>query len=151
MRSIGLVRTLPASGITDRTPPVASIAPDLLVVATCAPMSGIHEYRVLRAKGEVVMRGKSDPQDLGQGVLGTRQKFAVKLIHATRAVVEGSVFSGADLDYTEVRVYRSDTGRRSTAVRLQTPSPSRGGFALSSDGSHLAVLSNSRISVFFVP
>jgi hypothetical protein len=132
-------------------PSVSSFAPDLLFVTTCAPLSGIHEYRVLRPNGEVLMRGKSDPQDLGQEVVGTSEKFAIKLIHARRAVVEGSVFRGADLDYTEVRVYRSGDGRRLTAVRIDAPSPGHGGFALSSDGSQLAILSGSRVSLFSVP
>jgi hypothetical protein len=132
-------------------PSISSFAPDLLFVTTCAPLSRTHEYRVLRPNGDVLMRGRSDPQDLGQGVMGTDQKFAVKVLHATRALVEGSVFHGSDLDYAEVRVYRSDDGARTAALRMNAPPPSRGGFALSSDGSRLAVLSDSRVSLFSLP
>lgn len=132
-------------------PSVSSFAPDLLFVATCAPLSGTHDYRVLRPNGVVLMHGRSDPQDLGPAVLGNGQTFAVKILHSTRAVVEGSVFHGSDLDYTEVRLYRSEDGRRITAIHLGTPPPSRGGFALSSDGSQLAILSGSKLNLFSLP
>ncbi len=131
-------------------PSVSSFAPDLLFVTTCAAISGMHEYRVLRPNGAVLMRGRSDPQNLGPAVLGTGPTFAIRVLHATRAVVEGSVFRGADLDYAEIRVYRSQDGKRIDAIHTETPSPTRGGFALSSDGSQLAVLSGSQLSLFAV-
>ena len=129
-------------------PSVSSFAPDLLFVATCAPQTRIHEYRVLRPNGAVVMRGKSDPQSIGQEVFGTDGKFAVKVIHARHAVVDGSVFRGEDLDYAEVRIHRSEDGKSISAIRIATPPPSRGGFALSPDGSQLAVLSEAQLSVY---
>lgn len=132
-------------------PAVSSFGPDLLFVSTCDLRSRIHEYRVLRANGAVVLRGKSDPQNLGQGVLGNPQKFAVKVLHAKVAIVDGSVFHGADLDYADVRIYRADNGGRISAIHTAMPPPSRGGFALSSDGSQLAILSDSQISLFSVP
>ena len=55
---------------------ISLLAPNLLFVATCAPQSRIHEYRVLRPNGTVLLHGKSDAQYLGQDALGTPQKFA---------------------------------------------------------------------------
>jgi len=132
-------------------PSISSFAPDLLFVTTCALQTRIHEYRVLRPNGAVVMHGKSDPQSLGQEVFGTGQKFAVKVLHAKRAVVEGSVFRGEDLDFAEVRIHRSEDGSRISSIRVAMPPPSRGGFALSSDGSQLAILSDSQVSVYSLP
>lgn len=132
-------------------PSISSLAPDLLLISTCSPQSRIHEYRVIRPNGVVVLQGKSDPQNLGQGALGNGKEFAVKVLHAKRAVVEGSTFHGADLDYAEVRVYRSEDGGRIGAIHIATPPATRGGFALSSDGSRLAVLSNSQLNIFPVP
>ena len=132
-------------------PSVSSFAPDLLFVATCSPQSRIHEYRVLRPDGVVVLHGKSDPQQLGQGVLGAHQKFAVKVLHAKHAIVDGSIFHGADLDTAEVRIYRSTDGANLGAIHAELPAPSRGAFALSSDGSQLAILSDSKVTLFSLP
>jgi hypothetical protein len=132
-------------------PSISSFAPNLLFVATCAPQTHIHEYRVLRPNGAVVLHGKSDPQNLGQDALGAPQKFAVRVLHATHPIAEGSAFFGSDLDSAEVRIYRSDNGETVSAVRTEMPPPSRGAFALSSDGSHLAILSDSKINIFSLP
>lgn len=131
-------------------PSVSSFAPDLLFVTTCS-QSRIHEYRVLRPDGAVVMHGNADPQNLGQEALGAGEKFAVKVLHARSAVVDGSLFHGSDLDHVEVRIYRTEDGRRVSVIQTATPPPSRGGFALSSDGGQLAILSNSRVSLYSLP
>jgi len=129
-------------------PGVTSFPPDLLFVTSCSVDSGAHEYRVVRANGTVVLRGKSDPQNLGQEALGNGTKFAVKLLHATHSVVEGSGFSGADLDYADVRIYRAKDGGKLTALQAPAPPPSRGAFALSSDGSQLAIVSDAQMSIY---
>lgn len=132
-------------------PSVSSFAPDLLFVSTCSPQSGAHEYRILRPSGAVVLHGKSDPRNLGQSVLGAEQKFAVKVLHANRAIPEGSAFHGADIDFAEVRIYRAHDGRVLNAIQIGSPPPSSGAFALSSDGSQLAVFSNTAVNLYSVP
>jgi len=132
-------------------PSVSSFSPDLLFVATCSPQSRVHEYRVIRPNGAVVLHGKSDPQHLGQSALGTGQKFAVKVLHAKRAIIDGSTFHGADIDRAEVRIYRSEDGVSVSAVHTELPPPTRGAFALSSDGSQLAVLSDAKVTLFSLP
>ncbi|MBS1803330.1 MAG: hypothetical protein JST28_08175 [Acidobacteria bacterium] len=129
-------------------PSVSSFAPDLLFVATCSPQSRVHEYRVLRPNGAVVLHGRSDPQNLGQGVLGVRQNFAVKVLHAKHAIVDGSTFHGADLDSAEIRIYRSTDGANVNSIHTELPPPSRGAFALSADGSQLAILSDAKVTLF---
>jgi hypothetical protein len=134
-------------------PEVSGFAPDLLFVRTCNKADGTEEYRVLRSHGQVLVHGKSDPQELGQEAAGNNQsmRFAVKVVHASRAAARGAVFHGADLDSEEVRVYRAEDGKRLAAVRVDTPAPSHGGYALSPDGSVLAILAGSRISLYAVP
>ena len=132
-------------------PSVSSFSPDLLFVATCSPQSRIHEYRVLRPNGAVVLHGKSDPQNLGQGVLGANHKFAVKVLHAKHAIVDGSTFHGADLDSAEIRIFRSEDGVHLITVHTELPPPTRGAFALSSNGAQLAVLSDAKITLFSLP
>ena len=132
-------------------PEVSSFAPDLLFVGTCELNTGVHEYRVLRPDGKVVLRGRTDPQTMGQSAQGTGRDFAVKSLHATQAMVHGSVFHGSDLDYEEVRVFQSGDGRRLTSVRLQAPPTSHGAFALSPDGAQLAVIADAKVNFFAVP
>ena len=131
-------------------PSISSFSPDLLFVATCSPQTRAQEYRVIRPNGAVILHGKSDPQSFGQTVLGAEQHFAVGALHATHSIVDGSAFRGADLDYADVRIYRASDGRVLNALHVATPLPSKGAFALSSDGSQLAVLSNSLLSLYSV-
>ncbi len=132
-------------------PDVSSFAPDLLMVATCEPGTGAPEYRVLRPNGKVVLRGRPDPQTAGESGEGNGRYFAVKNLHATQSMLHGAHFQGSDLDYEEVRVYQSNDGRRLTSVRLQSPPPSHGAYALSPDGAQLAVIADAKVNVFAVP
>jgi hypothetical protein len=132
-------------------PEVSSFAPDLLLVATCELNTGEHEYRVLRPNGKVVLRGRTDPQAMGQSAQGNGHDFAIKNLHATQVMVHGSVFRGSDLDYEEVRVFQSNDGHRLKSVRLEAPPPSHGGYALSPDGAQLAVIADVKVNLFAVP
>ena len=132
-------------------PDVSSFAPDLLLVDTCGLNTGLHEYRVLQPNGKLVLRGRRDPQALGQSAQGNGRAFAVRSLHATHTMVQGSVFRGTDLDFEEVRVFQSGDGRRLTSVRMQAPPPSHGGYALSPDGMQLAVIAGATVNLFAVP
>ena len=135
------------------TPMLSSFAPDLLFLVTCNMTSHAPEYRVLRSDGKLVLQGQSNPQDFGQEALGNTEKqtFAVKVIRADRVLAPGTPFHGTDLETEELRVYRAVDGKRLFAIRINEPQPSHGGYALSPDGSQLAVLANARISFYPVP
>jgi hypothetical protein len=135
------------------TPELASVAPDLLFLLSCEVSDGSAEYRVLRADGKQLLRGTSDPHVLGQEAAGTggNRTFAVKAVRAAREISPGIEFRASDLETEEVRVYRAEDGKRLLAVRIKEPIASRGGYALSPDGSQLAVLSASQISFYPVP
>ncbi|WP_348263365.1 hypothetical protein P8935_02150 [Telmatobacter sp. DSM 110680] len=132
-------------------PEMSSFAPDLLLVSTCELSTGAHEYRVLRPNGKVVLRGRPDPQEAGQSAQGNERNFALKSLHATQVMMRGNHFQGSDLDYEEVRIFQSNDGRRLTTVRLQSPPPSHGGYALSPDGAQLAVIADAKVNLFPVP
>jgi len=135
------------------TPEVTSTAPDLLFLLTCNAKDGNTEYSVLRADGKVLLRGVSDPQELGHEAVGNHgsRRFAVKIVHAERPIATNTTFKSSELDAEEVRVYRAEDGKRLLAVRVKEPIASHGGYALSPDGSQLAVLSGSDIQFFPVP
>lgn len=132
-------------------PELSSFAPDLLLVATCELTTGVREYRVLRPEGKVVLRGQLDPQMMGQSAQGNGHAFAVRSLHATQVMVHGGVFHGSALDYEEVRVFQSSDGKRLASVRLPAPPPSHGAYALSPDGTQLAVIADAKVNVYTLP
>ncbi|MDR3741049.1 MAG: hypothetical protein P4L40_18685, partial [Terracidiphilus sp.] len=134
-------------------PAVSSFAPDLLIVRTCNKDEGTQEYRVLRPNGQALLHGKSNPEEMGQEAAGNSQsmRFALRVVHASSAITSGTVFHGTDLESEDVRIYRAVDGKRIAAFRVDSPAPSHGGYALSADGSQLAVLAGSRISLYAVP
>jgi hypothetical protein len=62
-----------------------------------------------------------------------------------------AVFYGSDIVDEEVRVYRARDGKRLASIRAGAPAPSNDGYSLSPDGTQLAVLSGSQISIYSVP
>ena len=135
------------------TPEVTSTAPDLLFLLTCSAGSGNTEYSVLRPDGKVLLRGVSDPHELGHEAMGNHnsRRFAVKIVHAERSILPSTAFKSSELDSEEVRVYGAEDGKRLLAVRVKEPIATHGGYALSPDGSQLVVLSGSDIQFFPVP
>lgn len=135
------------------SPQLSSVAPNLLFLLSCNVSTGDTEYRVLQADGKLLLRGNAGPREVGQHALGNNRNrtFAVKVVHAARNLSPGQEFQGADLDSAEVRVYRAADGKRVLAVRVKEPATSHSSYALSADGSQLAVLSQSQIKFFPVP
>ena len=127
--------------------------PDLLFLTTCSETDRGTEYRVLRADGKLLLRGKSGSREVGQNAIGNiqNQTFAVKVVRANRQLSSGEPFRGAELESEEVRVYRASDGKRLLAVSVEVPGTSHGDYALSPDGSKLAILAGSEIRLFPVP
>ena len=124
-------------------PQLSSVAPDHLFLVTCNTM-GAMTYRVLRADGKLVLRGTAHPQDVGHDAIGDAQNqiFAVKVVQDNQ---------GLKPDTEEVRVYRSSDGKQLMAARVEVSPTNRGSYALSPDGSQLAVLSGTQIRLLSVP
>lgn len=134
-------------------PGLSSAAPDLMLLLSCSAVSGIHEYRVLRADGKVLLRGQSGDFEGGKEVIGTQLGglFAIKVVHATRDISPGVDFQLMDLESEELRVIRAADGKRLLAIRIDDPTASHGNYALSSDGTQLAIQSQSQIQMIPVP
>lgn len=71
--------------------------------------------------------------------------------HAAPSVRLGFPFHAVDLLDEQVRVYRASDGSRIAAIQAEAPAPSHGGFALSPDGSHLAVIADAQLHLYSVP
>ncbi len=132
-------------------PQVSSISPDLLFLVSCVTNIGEPQYRVLHADGTLMLRGQSGPRLLGIEGAGNSRRFAVKFVSRVGDAPPGSRFIASDLEFAEIRIYRAEDGKRLGAVRVDDPPTSYGGFALSPDGSQIAVLSGSKIKVFALP
>jgi len=135
------------------TPELSSMAPDHLFLLSCSAANGTTEYRVLGANGKVLLRGESGGHDGGQEVVGNQATgmFAIRVVHAENALSRGVEFKASDLKSEEVRVYRATDGKRLFAVSMEEPSASRESYAVSPDGTQLAVLSQSEIQLVPMP
>jgi hypothetical protein len=124
-------------------PELSSVPPDHLFLITCDG-KGSTVYRVLRPDGTTVLRGTSLPEEVGHDAIGDAQNqmFAVK-------VVQDKL--GSESDTEDVRVYRSSDGKRLMAARVKVAPTNRGSYAISPDGSQLAVLAGKQIRLFPVP
>lgn len=134
------------------TPSLASVAPDLLFLVSCAKQTEGREYRVLRTNGKLVLKGNSTLSELGHGAAGVaRDAFVVKTVQSTLPAPPGVTFRADQFASEELRVYRAADGKRLLGVHVAAPTASQDGYALSPDGSQLAVLNRDSIAVYSVP
>jgi len=131
-------------------PQLSTFAPDLVMVRSCEKTYGAPEIRVLRADGQVLMRGKPEVGEMGHEAKGNvaSRSFAVKVLHTAHALSPNAEFAGSDLNAVELRVYRARDGKRLAVVRADEPAPSHDGYCLSPDGSQVAVLAGGQIDIF---
>ncbi|SPE29708.1 exported hypothetical protein [Candidatus Sulfotelmatomonas gaucii] len=134
-------------------PGLSSMMPDHLFLVTCDAATGRFEYRVLGSDGKLLMHGEGNQFVASEEASGSESNgvFAIKAIHSGQEFIPGMDFKGADMAFEELRVYRAADGKRLLAVHVKEPTTSRGGYALSPDGSRLAVLSQALIQFFQVP
>jgi hypothetical protein len=98
-----------------------------------------------------MLRGQPGARQLGIEGAGNPRRFAVKFVSRRGEDPQGSPFSASDLNFAEIRIYRAEDGKRLGAVRVHNPPTSYGSFAISPDGSQIAVLSGSEIKLFALP
>lgn len=135
------------------TPQISTIGPDLIFLVSCDKRADFRDYRVLRPDGKPILMGRSTLNEIGHTVesSGNLQFFAIKIVEASSAVRPDANFSADDLVGEKLAVYRAVDGKRVLGVRVGLPSLSGRGYALSPDGSELAVLNSEQISVYSVP
>jgi hypothetical protein len=135
------------------TPELSSIAPDLIFLVSCDKQSQGREYRVLRPDGKLVLKGNSTLNELGHAATGIadHDAFVVKTVQSTLPATPGVIFRADQFSSEELHVYRATDGKRLFGVRVGSPSSSRDGYALSPNGSQLAVLTRDEIAIYSVP
>jgi hypothetical protein len=135
------------------TPELSSIPPDLLFLVSCDKQNGGRQYRVLRANGNLALKGDSTLNECGHAAEGSanQEAFVVKIVESTLPVPPGSPMSASQFSSEELRVYRVADGKRLLSVHAAPPSMSRDGYALAPDASQLAVMTREQIVVYSVP
>jgi hypothetical protein len=135
------------------TPEISGIATDLILLVSCDKQNDEFEYRVLRPNGNLALKGISSGSEFGFAAEGSanQEVFVVKAVETSRPVTSGALFSAADFSSEDLRVYRASDGKRLLGVKVGSPSSSRDGYALASDGSQLAVLTRDQVAVYSVP
>jgi hypothetical protein len=137
------------------TPQLSSVAPDHLFLQSCDLVTDATQYRVVGADGKLLLHREAGPREMGQQVIGNQTTgiFAFKIV---REIAGPSPDPDADLQVTgleseDVQVYRVVNKKRILAVNLTDPVASYDNYALSPDGTQLAVLSQSQIQIYPVP
>lgn len=135
-------------------PQLSSIAPDLMFLVSCDKQTRQLEYRVLRPNGKLELKGLPGKNECGHAAEGSanREDFVVKVVKASQPLLGAGelAFSEADLSSEELSVYRATDTKRLLRVHVASPSSSREGFAVSPDGSQLAVMTRDRIAIYSV-
>jgi hypothetical protein len=131
------------------SPKLSSLAPNLLFLTSCNLHNGLLEYRVLNSSGKLTFRGFSHLDDLGHTAKGVANPatFVVETIRSS-AVDLGNPFSFSSIDSEELGVYSASDGKRLFSLSIDSPSSSLNGYALTADGSQLAVLTRDQISIY---
>jgi hypothetical protein len=135
------------------TPELSSFAPDLIFVVSCDRQTQAREYRVLHSSGKLALRGASNLNEAGQDAKASanHEAFVVKTVQSSLPMTPGALFTAADFPSEELGVYSTADGKRLLGVKVGSPSSSRDGYALSPDGSQLAVLAGAGLAFYSVP
>lgn len=134
------------------TPQMTSVAPDLIFLVSCDKQGSFRDYHLLHSNGKPVLMGRSTLNDIGYAIESSanEEMFVVKSVESVSPVHPDATFSSGDLVWEKLAVYRTTDGKRLLGVRVGLPSSSSSGYALSPDGSELAVLNREQISVYSV-
>jgi hypothetical protein len=142
------VRTV-ANVISQCRPDIATPMPDAIFLVGCNPSTNRNWYRMIRLDGHAILNSHGSSEDLEQSSSSSDQAdFAVRVVRANNAVSRGDTFYKADLKEQEVSVYRASDGRRIFFTISPGISLAEQSFALSPNGTQLAIISNLTISLY---
>jgi hypothetical protein len=134
------------------TPELSSVAPDHLILRSCDLTTAVTQFRVIGADGKLLLQREAGPREMGQQVIGIQATgiFAFKIVREIDLPSPDDT-QVTGLESEDVQVYRVVNKKRILAVNLTDPVASYDSYALSPDGTQLAVLSQSKIEIYPVP
>ena len=126
-------------------PSLSTPADDLIFAVGCTT-SGGRWYRMLRADGHPLLKGESASDEIQHLAHSTGSgRFAVRTVKAVRTMSYGQPFKKTDLLQERIAIYRSQDGASLAAITTADFVMSELAFALSPDGSQVAVVGNSSV------
>lgn len=144
-------KTEPIVRVTSPCPlRVETLPTNLILLAGCAPDSTARWYKVVRADGRILLTGTTSNDNWVTSVCAPPdgKVFAVGVAQASRPVNFEAGMTAADFTSMTVSVYRTSDGKRLFDATSPGAAVNRHSFALSEDGSQLAVLSGDGISLY---
>jgi hypothetical protein len=142
------VRTI-AKVTSQCRPDLATPLPNAIFLVGCNPSTSQNWYRMIRLDGHPILNSQGSSEDLEQSSSSTdRADFAVRVVRANAAVSRGDTFYKQDLKEQQVSVYRASDGKRLFSTISPGISLAEQSFALSPNGTQLAIISDLNILLY---
>jgi len=130
-------------------PDLATPLPHAIFIVGCNPSTSQNWYRMIRLDGHPILNSQGSSEDLEQSSSSTDEAdFAVRVVRANAAVSRGDSFYKQDLKEQQVSVYRASDGKRLFSTISPGISLAEQSFALSPNGTQLAIISDLTILIY---
>jgi hypothetical protein len=142
------IRTI-AKVMSQCRPDLATPLPNAIFVVGCDPSNSQNWYRMIRLDGHPILNSQGSSEDLEQSSSSSDQaNFAVRVVRANNAVSRGDTFYKQDLKEQQVSVYRASDGKRLFFTVNPGISLAEQSFALSPNGTKLAIISDLTLLIY---
>ncbi len=129
-------------------PQLSVPTPDLIFAVGCSTAVG-HWYRMMRLDGRAVLKADSPSDELMQtSDEASQREFAVRLVHAAKAVTNGQPIGRDDLVQEDVGVYRRSDGHALTVIRTKDFALGHDTYALSPEGNSLVIAGSQELQFY---
>ena len=134
-------------------PVLDTLSPDLLAVTTCDTSGKAMNTVVTRKNGSPVIDQTSTRQDLPASTAGSSAsaRFALMLTRARESWDQGRPFSFSMVKAQRIEVLGSEDGSLVASIPLPAAEHSNNSFALSPDGSMLALVAGHDLTLYELP
>jgi hypothetical protein len=130
-------------------PRISAALSGYLFIVGCDSTPGTRWYRMIGPDGHPVLRAFSPSEEIEQTCSSiTSDEFAVRVVRLTTPLAFGQTFRKTDIQHEEVNVYRTSDGRRLFSTAAAEVPLSEQSFALSPNGSQLALIGDSSINFY---
>ena len=134
---------------SDSRPELATPLSDSVFLVGCSNSPLQNWYRLVRLDGHPILTGKGSSEEIEQSSSSTNQSdFAVRIVRAYISKARGQTFQKLELKEQGVSVYLANDGKRLFFSLSPEVSLAEQSFALSPEGTSLAVLSGAKILLY---
>jgi hypothetical protein len=130
-------------------PRISTALSGYLFIVGCDSTPGTRWYRMIGPDGRPILRAFSPSEEIEQTSSSiTPNEFAVRVVKLTTPLASGQSFRKANIQDEEVNVYRTSDGLRLFSTAAAEVPLSEQSFALSPNGSQLALIGDSSINFY---